>query len=627
MSQYSKYFTFITLFIISFASFPVFAGGQIIINNTALPGNVGISTSKNTTLLGPRCPIDNQNCNSFGIPNIQVIQADDNGSIWNAVGLSNKQSTRYQSGSPITSTPTMSENGLLISLKKLRNAANSIAQLQPNNLTNGQFGTIQWVNFIKNITNAQTMYGIVRVKVPVKTENSPAPSCACTLASGNDLSIGKSICGTTLSANSQIRVKGTLLIDFIACDTGAPLSNAVSNTPRLTINIPLHVNSTSYAMLNFDALTKLTGTSDCEANRTECVKKINTKLPFELISPPTLRAYQASKQTTLTQTVFNTLSPPEQLQLLIPSGYNEGWLNAFQALNISKSQWLALGFASPNYQGQFTEQDIVSEQFQDIPALAISGGKLTLASQVNISGLLYSVQKLSISQAQESQQFFNGNISVRDGFHIATAKTGGAILINNDPISYSQTSVLSGGNGQPIFKPYIHQKSRFKGYDDGSGSGSGSGSSPSQVDCIQEVGSGSGSGSGSFSQQIIFPCECIPPSPTPQDNGSGSDNPTPTNYYTYKRSSEMSPAGHEEVGEGSGSGSGSGGSVTVPNCEEPPLPQNPPGEPPTEPPTEPPIVPPTEPPPTTEPPIVPPTEEPPTSFTHPGPRWVEIRAR
>jgi len=619
MPQHSKYFTFIVLFIIDFASFSVFAEGQIILNNTALPGNSGGYTSKNTTLLGPNCSIDDQDCNSFGIPNIQVIQADNDGSLWNAVGLSNNQSTRGQSDNPTNSTPTLSDNGLLISLSKLRRAANSIAQLPLNHLTNSQFGTINWVDFIKNITNAQTMYGVVRVRIPVKTDNSPAPSCACTLAAGNDLSVGHSICGTTLNPNSQIRIKGTLFVDFIACETGAPLSNAISNTPTITINIPLHINSSSYAILNFDALTKLTGTNDCEANRTECLKKINTKLPFELVSPPARSAYQASTQTTLSQALFNTLSPSKQLQLLIPSGYNEGWLSAFQTLNISKSQWLALGFASPNYQGQFTEQDIVSEQFQDIPALVISGGKLTLSNQVNISGLVYSVQKLSISQAQESQQFFNGNIVVRDGFHIATAKTGGVIMINNDPISYRQTSVLSTGNGQPIFKPYIHQKARYKGYredsgsEDGSGSGSGSnrgsGSNPTQNDCIQDIGSGSGSG-----LQITVPCECIPASP--QDNGSGSgsgsDEVTPTqNYYTYKSSSKGSHDGHEEIGEGHGR-------PTVPNCKEPPSEEPPLEEPPPEPPSPEPEPP--------EPPLEPPPDEE-SSFNHPGPRWVEIKAR
>ena len=92
---------------------------------------------------------------------------------------------------------------------------------------------------------------------------------------------------------------------------------------------------------------------------------------------------QARRERVLDGTEFATLSKPTQYHLLMPSGYADGWAEAFDKLNITATTWgtmppnncvTDMGTTCKKYKvpsgvtGIMTANDVRSSEFEDIPS-------------------------------------------------------------------------------------------------------------------------------------------------------------------------------------------------------------------------------------------------------------------
>ncbi|MFZ5503463.1 MAG: hypothetical protein ACOY3V_08070 [Pseudomonadota bacterium] len=334
------------------ASGTVYAAGSIIVDNTPNPGTAGISTNMrllgvNTT--GTNCTKTKQYgvCNSFSNSAIQVLQRvpysptlidqvglsettcngmcdtashcvgdrldpvsgapvrDINNNTEPASGVCSSVSTQNQADA--TRRTTFFANGQhLFDLDRLRAAADYLYDYRTGvsqagiaftvSHPAGTFGTISWAQFLNNIANNRTMYGMVRVLIPLQlgtaaTYKSPgggtASSIGETCASGSpgtfmnaqfntvqqdavgniirdtsgnallnqkcvtagslfgfcDHTAANSMCGTTTlnggptnstatMSGGSIRVKGSLLYDFVS-DNNYTITGSTNNRSYL----------------------------------------------------------------------------------------------------------------------------------------------------------------------------------------------------------------------------------------------------------------------------------------------------------------------------------------------------------------------------------------------------------
>ncbi len=384
-------------------------------------------------------------------------------------------------------------------------------------VSSGDYGTISMSQFLANIAAGKTMYGIVRVLVPLQAGQSsstrnalgdPVPAgslygfCStsanlCSCAPGTSFSkitAGASICGYNLPADAKIKVKGALFWDFVDSVDAHPLQLAeLSFVPRelyFKVEIPIMVNwahdsNDDGAMDNMDLVRTYTlGYGDGDV--------VNTTFSFADVPVESKKQYQYETGTALTQALFDALDPATKYHMMLPSGYADGWAEAFDKLNITAADWGAIpGMAKPfripkSANGVLTADDVRSPDFEDIPTYLYSGGLIDMHNHVNVSGLVYVPQgmELEAKQSGVTRQYVSGAIIIRDSFYIE-AKSGTITVISSDPLSYSgvRRSVPPGGTLDTTF---VHGNAAYHG----GGTGGGSGGSPSGA------GGGSG-GSGS----------------------------------------------------------------------------------------------------------------------------------
>lgn len=400
----------------------------------------------------------------------------------------------------------------LFELNRLRTTADWLSQDNnhdgvPDNITPdtgvsfGTYGTVSMQQFIDNIAAGKTMYGPVRVRVPLQL-NSPATGTSVTNALGNTvdggtiygfcrdtttglctcapgtskfskITEGTTVCGKTMPSNAKIKVRGSLLWDFVDNLTGAPVELAnLPFAPRdlyFKVEIPIMVDWANDAnddgtMDNMPYIQSLThGMSG--TNPINVTNNIGP-LDFNRVPQESKDAYRYVTGTTLTSAVFAGLNRPTQYHLLMPSGYETGWAAAFDKLNITASTWASLPpsnclthmgtacakFGVPSWvTGIMTADDIRSGDFEDIPTYLYTGGLIDMHDHVNISGLVYVPQAMeleALSTTAPTQQYIYGATVVRDTFFIG-ARDNTIQVFSAGPETYSTAlTTLSSSSSQ-----------------------------------------------------------------------------------------------------------------------------------------------------------------------------------
>lgn len=464
-------------------SFSLNAAPRVIIDNTGSNSTPGITTNL-PTMDGAGCSknnvLVNNSCNSFDIdPNrMQVINRTATDTIEGAVGVTDPKAGAYSKKGTAQELKYFAADEHAFDLDKLRAAADNLSspalvaaiQALPVPPPPNTYGTITWPQFIANVANGTTMFGLVRVKVPLDTKgaakvkfcpknNKPlSDKCGCAPDSSTDLSVGSLECGSTLGANAQMNVRGSLFFDWIDCDTGAPVSLANLKNPgeelKIKVEIPINVNPANpTGPLN--VVGNLPAIADLTCMNTPCDKVIGAAIPFALVPQSSIDTYLATTGKTLNAAEFGTLSRAEQYHLLLPSGYVDGWATAFATLNIGATTWQGWGFGISDG-GSITREMIRADTFEDIPALIYTGGLVDMHSHVNVSGLTYIPQSIELEQkTPDAMQYFSGAVMVRDGFYFEGDPSGtSTTYFANDPSTYSKIRLSNTSAAAAKFEPF-----------------------------------------------------------------------------------------------------------------------------------------------------------------------------
>ncbi len=523
--------------------------GDVIFDTTANPGDGAIDVNLNFIAGGGKSDTaidDGVGGNVINITDFQVLSrniAQDPNQLKLFVGASQNTIADDRFGTDDQNTQ-FADGGHLFDLDRLRSIADwmsSGALAGKTILSNGTYGTISYLQFLKNIRDGITMYGLVRVQIPLELGASDCDSnksdctmnalgasgnsdlyglcqstaglCSCAATTDADIKVGDTICGITMSATSRIKVRGSLFWDFVAsqdsADTGLnqgdpiPLAN-LPFVPRelyFKVIIPIQVNwehdlDDDGAMDNMDYIKQISDAGTDGATLTN-------KLDYLRVPASSKADYEYYTGVVLTKGVFDALDIPSQYHLMMATGYTTSWVEAFQKLGINGSDWTSIPGINPplslpnGVTGAITLNDVRSDSFEDIPAYLYSGGLIDMHDHVSISGMLYVPQGMELEAKKDYvRQYVIGAVVVRDTFFIE-AKTGTVTVFSSDPSSYS-TALLSASAAAAVtpgtFVPSIPV---FEG--------SGGGSSPDpDVDdggapgsCYTGCAEGSGSGPGS----------------------------------------------------------------------------------------------------------------------------------
>ena len=489
------------------------SAGNIIFDMTFNPTDTAIST--NLVLFTPGTKGDSAIDNGYGgnainIDDFQVlfrdVYQDPNGLklvIGNteATALDDQFGCGTDSVDPNckgkTQNNQFAEGGHLFDLDRLR----AIADWMSTNTTaiqttlpTGTYGTISYAQLISNIVNNRTMYGVVRVKVPLQAcpgaTNCPATStalnamgqtvaastlyglcktktglCSCgagasDIATTVDIAAGKTICSMAIPQNvappnnNKIKVKGTMMWDFVDSTTGAPIPlERLPWAPRdlyFKVIIPIVVNG-DYDLNDDGAMDNMLYIQTLSANKTPGT--ITPTIDYAKIPDSTKADFLYYTGEVLTSTKFGTLDKPTQYHMLMANGYPSGWVEAFTKLGISRSEWTSIPGVSPPLGmptggATITEDDVRSPSFEDIPAYLYTGGLIDMHDQVNISGLIYVPQGMELeakngsnASPQPTRQYVIGAIVVRDSFYLEAKVGATATVISSEPAIYSTAQI------------------------------------------------------------------------------------------------------------------------------------------------------------------------------------------
>lgn len=596
----------------------VVSGGAIIIDNTPNPGTPGIVTNMATVVGGKNFGLGN----AFNISGVQVMQRDTTTDttkhlLVDEIGVTNTKSTSYQNYGTKRQSTYFANGQHLFDLDRMRKTANwmrvpssvtvpdaatlnniaGINQITPTatppatctsyvavtSVPNspstpiglpvggchpaGTYGTITWAEFLDNIKNNRTMYGVVRILVPLKLGSTASSNnalnqtvgsaniygfcnvttewCADSPTSSTDIKPGAAVVGNnsvavTIPTTGQIKVRGTLMFDFVngTNDTvlGTPghpigLANLPFN-PRdiyFKVSVAINVNAANDkdgngVLDNADYINGITKNITCTSY--PCSTTIpadgtgnspailNTQVPQDSID-----AYNQQYGTNYLSntdpafvTKFNALNKPSQYHMLMASGYAQGWADAFAELNVTANQWKSMGYLVPDdatLTSPLTVNSIRNSQFEDIPVYLYTGGLVDMHHHMNVSGLIYVPQSAEIEAkmndaANPTRMYMMGGLIVRDGFYLE-GKLNGMILISSDPSSYASLRVLSSaiqGAMMSSALSTVHDSSSGAAspYGVGLSSGGSGGNGSTNADLI--VGGGGGSGKVSKTRWI-----------------------------------------------------------------------------------------------------------------------------
>lgn len=452
--------------------------GSIIIDNTPNPGLPALATNMSTNIGGKAFGTNN----SFKIDGIQVMQRkgdteSDITILMDEVGVYNPASTSYNNYGKGSQLKYFANGSQLFDLDRFRTAADWLRANISATTSHpaGSYGTIGWTEFLQNVAASRTMYGMVRIKVPLKLTgttgrnaldynndqshtalygfcgSSTAGLCSSAPGSSTKIKPNETVNGVSIPNGAQIKVRGALMFDFVDNATGEPVG--LINLPwdprdiYFKVEIPINVNAANDSngdgvMDNINYISSITSGTLCATP--PCSVTVTQSINYNQVPQEAKDAFKYQYGVDLTSTIFDGLSEPNQYHLLMPSGYPYGWHDAFQELGVTSAQWKSLGFDAPTagaVDGVLSVDEIRSDLFEDIPVYIYTGGLVDMHDNVNISGLVYVPQALELEQKSGSvRQFIMGAVIVRDAFYLE-AKTGGVTLISSDPTSFSNIRV------------------------------------------------------------------------------------------------------------------------------------------------------------------------------------------
>ncbi|MEQ1556061.1 MAG: hypothetical protein ABL915_04605 [Gallionella sp.] len=187
-------------------------------------------------------------------------------------------------------------------------------------------------------------------------------------------------------------------------------------------------------------------------------------------------SYQFEFNKPLTAAEFASLDLANQYHLLMPSGYEAGWVKAFNELGITAAAWSSQGVVGSDNAGNprpvfktpaasastgiLTINEVRGNVFEDIPVYLYSGGLVDMHYHTNISGLVYVPQSLELEARNESsgkgmgpgggnlalngRQYVSGAVVMRDGFYIESRAGAPSTItvFSSNPQSISNIRVL-----------------------------------------------------------------------------------------------------------------------------------------------------------------------------------------
>jgi len=516
------------------AKAPACVGGSscmFLIDMTANPGDVAIMTnldyvapgSKSDTAIDDGIGVNTTNIADFHVLSRDITEAPN--ALKLTIGETGNSVVENQFGSD-TQLKYFAGGNHLFDLERIRVSADWMAQ--PGNLNPdsgvlaGTYGTLSFSQFLGNIQEHRTMYGFVRVKIPLElggclntTGNcdrnalggvvtpsdlygfcqSSVDMCSCAPTSGFKIKEGLTLCGLVMPSSAQIRVKGSLLYDFVASEDNAVAGLNAGDSIPLSL-LPwapreLYFKVEVPIMVNWEFDTDADGAMDNMFNIAAVSMGGSNGLltappiTWEMVAPSNMVEYEYYTGEVLTETVFEGLDNASKYHLMMPSGYATGWAEAFDKLNITGGIWRGIP-AEPAYglpdgfENTILTANVVRDHnFEDIPTYLYSGGLIDMHDHVNISGLVYVPQGMELEAKDSSlptRQYIIGAVVVRDTFYIE-AKTNTITVISSDPTSYStaviNTAIVAARGGGGVVPSASFVASNSDAGDGQAGSGSG----------------------------------------------------------------------------------------------------------------------------------------------------------
>ncbi|MDH5545168.1 MAG: hypothetical protein OEZ43_06220 [Gammaproteobacteria bacterium] len=566
-------------------------GSLIIDNSLGKPGSMGITTNMRVGLdddsddhhRGDIEECENEHdtisrsCNSFELEDgadLQVIQRNTQDQLRIESGVFNTESTSYNNFGTDNQLRLFENENHLFDIARFREAAKKLS-LITTTAEPFTYGNITWKQFIDNVAHARTMHGIVRVEIPLqRLSDVPRSSneehryrsrsgkrygfcgkekiekCGCgpgTKREGGDdddydethIKPGEKICDIKIPSFARIDVRGSILFEWVDCDTREPI--ALEDLPeksedlQIKVSVPLSINpalaDTDTSMKNTLAIAALTAGKSCGPGR-PCSFPFEVPLSASSLLPP---ASDSRFHQLFSASEYAALSHPMRYGSLMPSGYTKGWVEAFQTLGITGAKWRSYGFQTPTSDSAIINAEDIHVQnntpFEDIPVYMYTGGLFKLEHHINISGLLYIPRALDLEQEgielerkvkkhdeeyereddhyreyshfkrvyrSESEyhdheysscpkktehyeteipakQYISGAIVVRDGFSIEVEDGGGATIIANDPATYDNMRGSGGSHMAKGFVAFKKETTASPGNSGGNNPSSGSG--------------------------------------------------------------------------------------------------------------------------------------------------------
>jgi len=469
--------------------------GDVILDNTETPGVVAIGGNLGFTECGDMSSTaikDGYGGNAINISDFEVITRKINASsspdeLQLFIGKQTATVSEFKFDTD-EQLNYFADGSHLFDLDRLRAAADWITDnAKPDTgIEAGTYGTISMEQFLGNIASGTTMYGMVRVLVPLEkgASNSTLNALEETVAQGSiygfctdakhlcscspgesfkEIKGGVTACGHTLPGDvknrkpgdAKIKVKGGLFWDFVDSVDGHSLELAeLPFVPRdlyFKVILPVMVNwahdlDDDGAMDNASLVYSY---SDGEIDQAI----VKPTFLFADVPLESKAQYQFDTGVALTEALFDALDPATKYHTMLPSGYADGWAEAFDKLNITLEDWstipgMSKPFRVPNHvTGVMTADDVRSEGFEDIPTYLYSGGLIDMHDHVNVSGLVYVPQGMELeAKLEDVRQYVSGAIIVRDTFYIE-AKSGSVTIVSSDPSSYSAVRIAPPTDG------------------------------------------------------------------------------------------------------------------------------------------------------------------------------------
>jgi hypothetical protein len=400
-------------------------------------------------------------CNSFQLENsdLYVMQRENDDALSLDVGVFNNSSTSYNNRGTPNELTYFKPGQHIFDLQRFREAAGELSK-KKSNLPAFTYGTISWQQFIQNVAAGETMTGLVRVKIPLQQITTPQKTgeegkfrsrsgkrygfcgskkiskCGCGPGKDDDndgdfeatnIKPGETVCGIKIPSKAQISVRGAIMFDWVDCEKEGQPPIALDDLPEsprdlyFKVSVPININpanprAVDGVMQNIDNLASIAAGKQCPNNSIEGCRIAfdkNTDFNFSWVSQDAKDRFLFKSGKELTSAIFSALPAAEQYNLLMPSGYEQGWATAFRELGITHRYWQEnLGFRSgviapdsktndakpAKYDQIISEADIRSSGFEDVPVYMYTGGLVDMHHHVNISGLVYVPQAMELEQ-------------------------------------------------------------------------------------------------------------------------------------------------------------------------------------------------------------------------------------